>query len=274
MSTTTPHKQPTASTQALLPTAGAGRIATTMTFAWRTVLRIKYVPEQLVDVVAVPIVFTVMFTYLLGGALAGSPSAYLHSLLPGTLVMTLVLLTTFAGTGLRSDLTSGVHDRFQSLPIWRPAPLAGALVGDLGRYLLASAIVLGLGITLGFRPDGGIAGTLAALGVVLVFVHALSWVWIVVGISVRNVSAVNAVSIGVQFPLTMASNVFADPATMPGWLRPIVENNPISFVVTAARGLMHGEATASDVLWALAIAGALLVLFVPLSLHKYRSHRS
>lgn len=254
--------------------AGASRSAATLAFAWRTVLRIKYVPEQLVDVIAVPVVFTVMFTYLLGGALAGSPSAYLHSLLPGTLVMTLVLLTAFAGTGLRSDLSSGVHDRFQSLPVWRPSPLAGALVGDLGRYLLASALVLGLGFALGFRPDGGIGGTLAALGVVLVFAHALSWLWIVVGLSARNVSAVNAVNIGVQFPLTMASNVFADPATMPGWLQPIVEHNPVSYVVTATRGLIHGEATAGDVTRALAISVALIVVFLPLSLRKYRTHRA
>lgn len=237
-------------------------------------LRIKYVPEQLVDVIAVPVVFTVMFTYLLGGALAGSPSAYLHSLLPGTIVMTLVLLTAFTGTGLRGDLASGVHDRFQSLPVWRPSPLVGALVGDLGRYLLASGIVLGLGLALGFRPDGGIGGTLAALALVFVFAHSLSWLWILVGLSARNVSAVNAVNIGVQFPLTMASNVFADPATMPGWLQPIVEHNPVSYLVTATRGLIHGEATAGDLAWALAISGVLLVVFVPLSLRRYRTHRA
>ncbi len=253
---------------------GAGRGVATLAFAWRTVLRIKYVPEQLVDVIAVPVVFTVMFTYLLGGALAGSPSAYLHSLLPGTLVMTLVLLTTFAGTGLRSDLSSGVHDRFQSLPVWRASPLTGALLGDLGRYALASGLVLSLGFALGFRPDGGVSGTVAALGLVLLFAHALSWLWIVVGLSARNVSAVNAVNIGVQFPLTMASNVFADPATMPGWLQPIVEHNPVSYVVTATRGLIHGDASGSDVLWALAITGALLAVFLPLSLRKYRTHRA
>lgn len=269
-----PARPRPATTPAADPPAGASRSAATLAFAWRTVLRIKYVPEQLVDVIAVPVIFTVMFTYLLGGALAGSPSAYLHSLLPGTLVLTLVLLTAFTGTGLRGDLSSGVHDRFQSLPVWRPAPLAGALVGDLGRYLLAGGIVLGLGLALGFRPDGGLGGTLAALGVVLVFAHSLSWLWIVVGLSARNVSAVNAVNIGVQFPLTMASNVFADPATMPGWLQPIVTHNPVSYVVTATRGLIHGDATASDVGWALAISGGLIAVFLPLSLRKYRTHRA
>ena len=167
-----------------------------------------------------------------------------------------------------------MHDRFQSLPVWRPSPLTGALVGDLGRYLLASALVLGLGFALGFRPDGGVGGTLAALGLVLFLAHALSWLWIVVGLSARSVSAVNAVNIGVQFPLMMASNVFADPATMPGWLEPIVRHNPVSYVVTAARGLVHGNATTGDVVWALAIAGALLAVFVPLSLRKYRTHRA
>jgi ABC-2 type transport system permease protein len=252
----------------------AGRVTATRAFAWRTVLRIRHVPEQLFDVIVIPVVFTVLFTYLLGGALAGSPSVYLQALLPGTLVMTLVLLTTFTGVGLRSDLDAGVHDRFRSLPVWRPAPLAGALVGDLGRYLIAAAIVLALGLALGFRPGGGVTGVLAALGVVLVFAHALSWVWIVVGLRARSVSAVNAVSLGLLFPLTITSNVFADPATMPGWLRPIVEHNPVSFVVTAARGLMHGNAAAVDVAWALAVSAVVLAVFLPLSLHRYRTHRS
>lgn len=272
--TTSPSPHPQAATPVTDPPTGASRSAATLAFAWRTVLRIKYVPEQLVDVIAVPVVFTVMFTYLLGGALAGSPSAYLHSLLPGTLVMTLMLLTAFTGTGLRGDLASGVHDRFRSLPVWRPSPLTGALVGDVGRYLLASGIVLGLGTALGFRPAGGVGGTVAAVGLVLVFAHALSWLWILVGLSARNVSAVNAVNIGVQFPLAMASNVFADPATMPGWLEPIVRQNPVSYVVTAARGLIHGEATVGSVGWALAISAALLAVFAPLSLRAYRTRGS
>jgi ABC-2 type transport system permease protein len=244
-----------------------------MAFAWRTVLRIKHVPEQLADVIAIPVVFTLLFGYLLGGAIAGSPSAYLRSLLPGTLVMTVALLTTFTGTGLRGDLTSGVHDRFRSLPVWRPAPLFGALIGDVGRYLLGAGLVLGLGLAIGFRPAGGTVGTLAALGVVLVFAHALSWVWVVVGLTARNVAAVNAVSLSVLFPLTIASNVFADPATMPGWLRSIVEHNPVSIVVPATRGLMHGEAAVADVVWALAVSAAVLAVFLPLSLRRYRTYR-
>jgi ABC-2 type transport system permease protein len=253
---------------------GASRVGATLSYAWRTMLRIRHVPEQIFDVIAIPVVFTVLFTYLLGGALAGSPSTYLQTLLPGTLVMTLVLLTTFTGSGIRSDLDSGVHDRFQSLPVWRPAPLLGALLGDLGRYLVAAGMVLALGLALGFRPAGGVIGTFAAIGVVLVFAHALSWTWIVVGLRARSVAAVNAVSLGLLFPLTITSNVFADPATMPGWLRPIVEHNPVSFVVTAARGLMHGDAAAVDVAWALAVSAVVLAVFLPLSLHRYRTHRS
>lgn len=274
MTATPAHTEPRLVTTVPSSQPGASRIGATVSFAWRTVLRIRHVPEQIFDVIAIPVVFTVLFTYLLGGALAGSPSTYLQTLLPGTLVMTLVLLTTFTGSGLRGDLDSGVHDRFQSLPVWRPAPLVGALLGDLGRYLLAAGIVLALGLALGFRPAGGIVGTLAAVGVVLAFAHALSWMWIVVGLRARSVAAVNAVSLGVLFPLTITSNVFADPATMPGWLRPIVEHNPVSFVVTAARGLMHGNASVVDVAWAIAVSAVVLAVFLPLSLHRYRTHRS
>src|SRR5829696_4550671 len=112
-------------------------LAASLTFGWRALLKLKHVPEQLVDVIGLPIIFTLGFTYLFGGALAGSTSQYLQFLLPGTLAMTVVLVTTYSGVTLNTDLTKGVSDRFRSLPIWRPAPILGALLGDIGRYLLA-----------------------------------------------------------------------------------------------------------------------------------------
>ena len=144
--------------------ASPGAVSATLTFAWRTLLRIKHVPEQLVDVVAIPVVFTLMFTYLLGGALAGSTGDYLQALLPGTLVMTVVLLTTFTGVGLTTDITTGAFDRFRSLPIWRPAPLLGALVGDIGRYLMASTLVIVLGLAMGYRLHAAWPGSLERWG--------------------------------------------------------------------------------------------------------------
>jgi ABC-2 type transport system permease protein len=242
-------------------------------FAWRALLKLKHIPEQLIDVLGIPVIFTLGFTYLFGGALAGSPRAYLNFLLPGTLAMTVVLVTTFSGVTLNSDVRSGVFDRFRSLPIWRPAPIVGALLGDVGRYLLASALVIALGLTLGFRSDGGVPGVGATVGLVLVFAVALSWVWTTLGLVLRAPSAVNNLSLLVLFPLTLASNIFVDPLTMPGWLQAFIDVNPISHLVTASRALMAGTATLGQVGWVLAASAALTAVFAPLTTHLYRNQR-
>ena len=246
-------------------------LAASLTFGWRALRKLKHVPEQLVDVIGLPVIFTLGFTYLFGGALAGSTRQYLQFLLPGTLAMTVVLVTTYSGVTLNTDLTKGVSDRFRSLPIWRPAPIVGALLGDVGRYLLAATIVVALGLVLGYRPDGGVVGVLAAVGVVLVFAFALSWVWTTLGLILRAPSAVNNVSLLVLFPLTLASNIFADPQTMPGWLQAFIDVNPVSHLVTASRGLMAGTATAGQVGWVLATSAALTAVFAPLTIHLYRN---
>jgi daunorubicin/doxorubicin transport system permease protein len=251
----------------------AGALSATLTFAWRALLKLRHVPEQLIDVIGTPIIFTLGFTYLFGGALAGSTSQYLQFLLPGSLAMTVVLVTTYSGVTLNADHTKGVSDRFRSLPIWRPAPIVGALLGDTGRYLLASTIVVVLGLVLGYRPDGGVLGVVAAVALVLSFAFGLSWVWTTLGLVLRAPSAVNSLSLLVLFPLTLASNIFVDPATMPGWLQAFIDVNPISHLVTAARGLMAGTATAGQVGWVLAAAAALTAVFAPLTTHLYRNQR-
>jgi ABC-2 type transport system permease protein len=248
-------------------------LAASLVFAWRALLKLKHVPEQLIDVTGLPVIFTLGFTYLFGGALAGSTSAYLQFLLPGTLAMTVVLVTTYSGVTLNTDRTRGVFDRFRSLPIWGPAPIVGALLGDVGRYLLAATIVVVLGLVLGYRPDGGVAGAGAAVGLVLVFAVGLSWVWTTLGLVLRAPSAVNNLSLLVLFPLTLASNIFVDPRTMPGWLQTFVEANPISHLVTATRGLMAGTATIGQVGWVLAASALLTVVFAPLTMHRYRNQR-
>jgi ABC-2 type transport system permease protein len=251
----------------------AGALSATLTFAWRALLKLRHVPEQLIDVIGTPIIFTLGFTYLFGGALAGSTSQYLQFLLPGSLAMTVVLVTTYSGVTVNADHTKGVSDRFRSLPIWRPAPIVGALLGDTGRYLLASTIVVVLGLVLGYRPDGGVLGVVAAVALVLSFAFGLSWVWTTLGLVLRAPSAVNSLSLLVLFPLTLASNIFVDPATMPGWLQAFIDVNPISHLVTAARGLMAGTATAGQVGWVLAAAAALTAVFAPLTTHLYRNQR-
>lgn len=245
-------------------------LAASLTFAWRALLKIKHVPEQLADAIFIPILFTVMFTYLFGGALAGSTGEYLQTLLPGTLVLSVLLITVYAGVNLNTDIAKGVFDRFRSLPVWRPALIVGGLLSDVVRNLLAALLVLTLGLVMGFRPEGGLGGVLLGIGLVLVFAFGLSWIWATLGLVLRSPNAVTMISFLVQFPLTFASNVFVDPATMPGWLAAFVEANPISHLVTAVRGVMGGTAALGDVTWVLVVAAALVVLFGPLTMRLYR----
>lgn len=248
-------------------------LAASMTFGWRAMLKIKHVPMQLFDVTAFPIMFVLLFTYLFGGALAGSPSRYLHQLLPGILVMTVTMITMYTGIALNTDIGKGICDRFRSLPIWRPAVLVGMLLADTVRYTMASIVVIGLGVVLGFRPDEGPVGVILAVGLLLVFAFSLSWVWTAIGLRVSTPESVMQMSMTVLFPLTFASNVFVDPSTMPGWVRAFVHVNPITHLTTAARGLMHGTGAAPDIGWVLLWSVALVAIFAPLTMRLYRSER-
>jgi len=236
-------------------------------------LKIKHVPMQLFDVTAFPIMFVLLYTYLFGGALAGSPQEYLQALLPGILVMTVSWITMYTGQALNTDISKGVFDRFRSLPIWRPAVLVGMLLADAVRYTMASAVIIGLGIILGFRPDGGVVGVLLAVALLLVFAFSLSWVWTAVGLKMPTPEAVLQISMTILFPLTFASNVFVDPSTMPGWVQGFVNNNPITHLATAARGLMHGTPVGTEVVWVLLWSGALVAVFAPLTMRLYNSER-
>ena len=250
-----------------------GALSATAAFGWRALLKIRHVPEQLLDVIAIPVVFTLMFTYLFGGALAGSASRYLQFILPGTLVMAVLLVTMYAGVGLNADASKGISDRFRSLPIWRPAPIAGALLGDAARYLLAASLVIALGLAMGFRPAGGVPGVLAGVGLLVLFALSLSWAWTTLGLLMRTPQAVMSVGTVVLFPLTLASNVFVRPQTMPGWLQAFVKINPVSHLVTAERALMGGEAAAGQVAWVLLASAALVAVFAPVTVYLYGRQR-
>lgn len=247
-----------------------GPVTTSAVFLWRAMLKIKHVPEQLFDVTAFPVMFLLLFTYLFGGALAGSTGAYLQQVLPGILVLTISMITMYTGLTLNRDIQRGVHDRFRSLPVWRPATFVGPLLADGVRYGIASALILGLGLVLGFRPAAGVTGVLAAVGLLLVFAFSLSWVWTLLSLIVRSENALMGMSMMVLFPLTFASNVFVPPETMPSWLQAVVDVNPITLLTTASRGLMHGHAVADEIGVVLVISAALVAVFGPLTMLRYR----
>lgn len=249
----------------------ASAVASTLTFAHRALLKIKHVPEQLFDVTLSPVIFTLMFTYLFGGAIAGDTRTYLQFLLPGIMVQTVLIVSVYTGFTLNTDITKGVFDRFRSLPIWRPAPIVGALLGDTVRYTIASCVTLVLGLILGYRPEGGLTGVVLAVLLLLVFAFSLSWIFTILGLVMRSPNAVMGVSMLVLMPLTFASNIFVDPRTMPSALQTVVEINPVSHLVTAVRGLMGGGATFSDVAWVLVAAAVLTAVFAPITMRIYRT---
>ncbi|MDG5766696.1 ABC transporter permease [Balneolales bacterium ANBcel1] len=252
---------------------GANALSASVTFGWRAMLKIKHVPEQLFDVTAFPIMFILMFTYLFGGAIAGSTGAYLQYLLPGIMAQTVVMLSMYTGLALNNDIRKGIFDRFRSLPVWQPAVLTGALLGDALRYTIASLMVVVIGFMLGFRPEGGAIGMVMAILLLLVFTFSFSWIWTAIGIVVRSQESLYTLSFIVLFPLTFISNVFVHPETMPPWLQSFVDVNPISILVTAMRGFIHGNIVIADVIAVLLISALLVAIFGPVTMYLFRRQK-
>jgi ABC-2 type transport system permease protein len=251
-----------------------GPLSASITLAWRALLKLRHVPMQLFDVIMFPIMITLMFTFLFGGALAGSVGEYVQTLIPGILVMTVAMISMYTALAINTDIAKGIFDRFRSLSFWRPAVLVGALLGDTVRYTLAAMVVIVLGLILGFRPGGGIVGILSALVLLLAFAFSLSWIWTLLGLVLKTPESVMMVSGMASFPLTFASNIFVDPATMPSWLQAFVNINPITHAVTAVRGLMHGTITSGQMGSVLIACAVLIVIFAPLTMYFYNSKGS
>jgi ABC-2 type transport system permease protein len=248
----------------------AGALSAVLAFGWRGMLKIKHVPEQLIDVTLTPVLFVLLFTYMFGGAIAGSTGEYLQFLLPGVLVMSVLFTTVYSGVALNTDVTKGVVDRFRSLPIWRPAPLIGAVLGDSVRYLVGATVIIVLGLALGYRPEAGAVGVVAAAALVVAFSFGLSWVFTTIGLLMRAPNAVMNTGFMALFPLTFLSNVFVPPDTLPGWLEAFVDVNPISHLVTATRAFMDGTVAGLELGVALGTAALLTAVFAPLTTYLYR----
>jgi ABC-2 type transport system permease protein len=244
-------------------------LSNALAFGWRAVLKFRHVPEQLFDLVMTPIMFTLLFTFVFGGALAGSPAQYLQFFLPGILVQTVVFNAVYSGMGLSTDLGKGLFDRFRSLPIWSLAPFAGLMAGDILRHLIAATIILTIGLILGYRPEGGIPGVLGAFAMLVAIGFGMGWIFIVLGLLIRTPMTVMTLGFTVLFPLVFASNIMVDPATMPGWLRAFVHVNPVSLMASAIRGLMAGQADAGAILVALIAPAVLTALLAPVTLWLY-----
>ena len=244
-------------------------ISHTFTMAYRGLLKIKRTPEQLFDVTLQPIIFTVMFVYIFGGAISGDIQSYLPIIIPGILVQTVITGSIVTGVQLREDMDKGVFDRFRSLPIARIAPLSGALLADTLRYAIATTITLAMGFLMGFQPGGGAGGVLVAALLVIACAWGLSWIFAFFGVVARTASSVQGISMLVLFPLTFLSGAFAPTDTMPDWLQTVVAYNPVTHLVDAARELMNTGTFGADAWLTLLGAAVIVAIFAPLTVKAY-----
>jgi oleandomycin transport system permease protein len=238
--------------------------------SWRTLVQVKHNPTELIDFSVQPVMFLLLFTYVFGGAIAGSTSDYLTFALPGLIVQNALFGTLNTGVGLSNDLTKGVFDRLRALPIARWAPLTGRIMADTVKQAWAMALLLGLGAIMGFRVGTSVAGVLGAFGLLLVVALAFSWISVLVGVLVREPERVMVFGFAVMFPLTFVSNVFVPADTMPGWLQAWVHVNPVTILANALRGLLVSGPVATPVLQTLLWALGILVVFGPLAVRAFR----
>jgi ABC-2 type transport system permease protein len=241
----------------------------TLVMAWRALKKMQRNPEQFFDVVVQPLLFTAMFTYIFGGAIAGDVKSYLPTIITGILAQTALTACMATGTQMREDMDKGVFDRFRSLPMARLAPLAGPMAADVLRYAIAATLTILVGLAMGYRPAGGVLGVAAGWILVVFAGWSLSWIFALLGTLLRSAQAVQGIGIMIMFPLTFLSNAFVPTSTLPGWLQAFVKINPVTLVIKAIRDLMnHGDLTA-NVGWAVLGCSAVVAIFMPLAVWSY-----
>ncbi|HET7432163.1 MAG TPA: ABC transporter permease [Nocardioides sp.] len=246
-----------------------GTVSQTMTLAWRATMKMRRNFEQLFDVTIQPLLFTAMFAGIFGGAVSGSVADYLPVIIPGLVGQTVLTACVATGVQLREDMDKGVFDRFKVLPIARIAPLAGPMVADMLRYLIAGTLTFATGIAMGYRPGGGVLGVAAAILFGVFAGWSLAWIFTWFGTIGRSAQGVQAISLMVMFPLTFLSNAFVPTETMPSWLRAFADANPVSHVISAIRDLANDGAVTADLGWAVLGLGIVIAVFAPLSVRSF-----
>ena len=255
------------------PVKHTGILTHKLMFGWRNLLKIKHVPEQFVDVLITPVMFTFLFTYLFGGVVAGSPAEYLQFLIPGIMVQTLAFNSAYSGINIHTDITKGIFDRFRTMPIWPPSPLVGIFIGDFFKYLISGLIVLLFGYILGFRAEAGFLGYAVSFLIMIAFAMSISWIFIIMGLTMRSTSAVMSIGWLLLTPIVFMSNIYVDPLTMPGWLQAFISWNPLSWQVDAVRGLLLGDPSLKEILHALGGSLIISLILSPVAFLLYKKER-
>jgi len=252
-------------------------VSQTLFMAWRSLKKMRRNPEQFFDVTLQPLLFTAMFAYIFGGAISGvsgeaGVKSYLPLLIPGIVAQTVLTTCMSTGVQLREDMEKGVFDRFKALPIARIAPLAGPMMADLVRYLIAAGLTFVMGVIIGYRPGGGVLGVLGAVVLAIFTGWAIAWIFTFIGTIARNARSVQGISMLFLFPLTFLSNAFVPVRTLPSALAAFVRVNPVSHLVSASRDLANHGVISGEVGWTLLAGLAVIVIFAPLSVYSYKRH--
>lgn len=246
-----------------------------LVLAGRSLRKTRRKPETALDAVLLPVIFLLVFTYLFGGAVAGSATEYLQYLFPGILVLTTVLVgQTATGLGIVLDMKNGMFDRLRSLPIGRSAPLVGSVLGDGVRYAVAVLVLFGLGYALGFRVQTDPLSALGAVALSVAFAFSLSWLSVLAAAVLRNENLVATVGFMLPLPLVFGTSMAVPVETMPGWLQTWTEINPVSHAIEASRGLLLGGPVAEEVTLTLVWGAVFLVVLGPLAVTAYRRQAS
>ncbi|MER6214035.1 MULTISPECIES: ABC transporter permease [unclassified Streptomyces] len=238
----------------------------------RNALQIKQDPESMFDVLFMPIIFTLLFVFVFGGAISGkgNQGEYVNYVVPGLMAMMGMNIAMGVGTGVNDDFKKGVMDRFRSMPIARSSVLIAKIVVELGRMMVAIAILLAVGFILGLSIKTSVLDLFLAIGLSAVFGASLMWIFILLGLTLKTAQAVQGMAMIVLMPLQFGSSIFAPPTTMPGWLQSFTDVNPLSNLADAARGLINGTPLGHSVWVTLAWSVGITAVTMPIAVRKFR----
>ncbi|MFH8615760.1 ABC transporter permease [Streptomyces sp. NPDC017979] len=279
MSATTTSEPTRTAPEAVPRPAGEGRIGLRANLrhigalARRNTMQIKHDPESMFDVLLMPIILTLLFVYVFGGAISGvgNQEGYVNYVVPGLMAMMGLTIAMAVGSGVNDDFKKGVMDRFRSMPIARSSVLIAKVVIEAGRMLVAMVILLGMGFLLGLEVGGSFLALLAAMALSLLFGASLMWIFILLGLTLRTAQAVQGIGMLILMPLQFGSSIFAPPDTMPGWLETFTDYNPLSNLADAARALINGTPVGNSVWMTLTWTAVITALTAPLAVRKFRT---
>src|SRR3954447_25318823 len=245
-------------------------VSDTKIVAGRNITRIKRNPDLLTAFTIQPVMFLLLFVYVFGGAISTPGYDYKDFLLPGIMVQNIAFCGFVTALGLNEDLNKGLIDRFRSLPMARPAVLAGRTLSDVATNSLSIVVLLATGLLIGFSFHANVLEIVGGIGILILFGYAFSWVFALLGMLVSSPEAANSLGFLVVFPLTFVSSAFVPVESMPDGLRWFAEENPFTIVVNAMRALWIGAPAGNNVWGAFVWALVILAVFAPLAVWRYR----